>query len=116
MTSTLNALQRFQRTSMNSSQYCLSNQVLVGTILATHIRAENRREGENKLLALDWAQSSALKRADVDEVRSKPLQPLLILLVNMSLLKIDSPQLLGILWRNGTQRYHLTCAIDTYSM
>lgn len=108
MTSTLNGLQLFQRTSMNSSQHCLSNLVRVATIIATHIRAENRREGENKLLALDWAQSSALKRADVDEVRCKSLRSLLISLLNMSSLKTDSPQLLNIFWRSGTQL--MTCA------
>lgn len=73
MTSTLNALKLFLRISMNSSQHCLSNLVWFATIMGTHIRAESRREGENKLLASDWAQSSALNRADVDEVRCRLL-------------------------------------------
>lgn len=89
VTSTLNALKLFLRISMNSSQHCLSNLVWFATIIATHSRAENRREGENELLALDWAQSSALKRVDVDEVRSRPLHSLLILLVNMSLQQVQ---------------------------
>lgn len=54
---------------MNSSQHCLSNLVWFATIMASYIRAENRGDGENKLLALDWDQSSALKGADVYEVR-----------------------------------------------
>lgn len=82
MTSILNAFQLFLRISMNSSQYCLSNLVRSGTIIATPIRAEKRREEENKLFASDWAQWSAPKRADVDEVRGQtpPLYVLISLL------------------------------------
>lgn len=76
----------FLRISMNSSRHCLSNLVWFATIMATYIRAENRRERENASLASDWTQSSAHKRADVDEVRCRPLCPLLTLLVSMSLL------------------------------
>lgn len=43
------------------------------TIIANYIRAENLRERENTLLALNCAQWSALKRADVDEVHFRRL-------------------------------------------
>lgn len=62
VTFTLNAF-KLHRFSMNSSQHCLSPLAWFTTRIATHIRAENRREEENKLLAWNWAQSGVIKGA-----------------------------------------------------
>lgn len=62
---------------------------MVCTIIATHIRAVNQREEENKLFALDWLQSSALKRTDVDELRSGEAGPMLAALF-IALLKREN--------------------------
>lgn len=82
--------------------------------MATYIRAENRSERENASLASDWSQSSALKRADVDEVRCRPpLSPAHF--AGKYVLATGSAQVLSIACR--MQCYHLlACAIETYSM